>query len=362
MMSKKRIAGIAVCVVIVAGVSYRLMRPRTDVTADAYVGERTATVWSTLAAVRQPVATLRFGQKVGVIERRGDQVHVRLPSGELGWLDSRLLMDAALWDRGTKLLEQTRKMPLQGAGHTKVSTNVRIEAGRTATRLCQFMRDVPVEIFARASAEWGPAEEGSSRESAGEDTKPKREDWILVRGQVPTAPDNGSLSGGGSAAPPARVDAVNAVAGWVVARFIELDLPETVKDYSASSGMRVLAWFELNRVPEEPGGSVTKPQYLVAGVRGGEGHTCDFNALRVYTWGAKRRRYETAYVESDLCGYLPIRVANSPAGEPEFRFQAQQRGAREERVYRLKQTSVRRVHEPNEPPPPRKHAAAAKHR
>ena len=44
------------------------------------------------------------------------------------------------------------------------------------------------------------------------------------------------------------------------------------------------------------------------------GKACDFTMLRVYTWGSKRKRYETAYVESDLCGHLPIRVPPYPLG------------------------------------------------
>ena len=88
------------------------------------------------------------------------------------------------------------------------------------------------------------------------------------------------------------------VAGWVLARFVELDLPDPVKDYASSADLHVVAWFELNRVPDGSGGEV--PQYLVAGSRGGEGGACDFTMLRVYTWSTARKRYETAYVESDL--------------------------------------------------------------
>src|SRR5277367_6494814 len=39
---------------------------------------------------------------------------------------------------------------------------------------------------------------------------------------------------------------------------------------------------------------------------GPEGQPCDFTALRVYTWGKQKERYETAFVESDVCGKFPI--------------------------------------------------------
>jgi hypothetical protein len=129
------------------------------------------------------------------------------------------------------------------------------------------------------------------------------------------------------------------VAGWVLARFIELDLPGPVLDYASSADLRVVAAFELNRVPDGSGGEA--PQYLVAGTRGPEGQACDFTMLRVYTWGAARKRYETAYVESDLCGRLPIRVSQGAKG-PEFRF-FEAGGSAEGRTYVMQQTVVRRV-------------------
>jgi hypothetical protein len=99
----------------------------------------------------------------------------------------------------------------------------------------------------------------------------------------------------------------------------------------------------LNRVPDGSGGE--SPQYLVAGSRGGEGRDCDFTMLRVYTWGAKRKRYETAYVESDLCGRLPIQVSTSARG-PEFEFpDAEASGT--ERRYEMIQTEVRRIKNPD---------------
>ena len=75
--------------------------------------------------------------------------------------------------------------------------------------------------------------------------------------------------------------------------------------------------------------------------RGGEGQVCDFTLLRVYTWGAIRKRYETAYVESHLCGRLPIQVSWATAS-PEFHF-AEAGGSTAQRTYILQQTIVRRL-------------------
>ena len=78
-----------------------------------YVGERSATLWSRPAQVRQPVATVRYGERVAVIQRRGRQAEVRTAQGVQGWLETQLLMEPALWQRSVQLLEQAREMPVQ---------------------------------------------------------------------------------------------------------------------------------------------------------------------------------------------------------------------------------------------------------
>ena len=139
------------------------------------------------------------------------------------------------------------------------------------------------------------------------------------------------MPGGSSSAAP--------VAGWVLARFIDLDMPGPVRDNANTADLHVLAWFVLNQVPDGSGGQA--PQYLVAGSRGGEGQPCDFTLLRVYTWSVARKRYETAYVESDLCGRLPILVSRGEKG-PTFHF-TDANDAPAQRTYVMEQTSVRRV-------------------
>ncbi len=159
-------------------------------------------------------------------------------------------------------------------------------------------------------------------------------------GAAEAKPSTGdAVSGGPVISQSTPAAAAGPVAGWVLARFVELDLPDAVKDYASSADLHVVAWFELNRVPDGSGGEV--PQYLVAGSRGGEGGVCDFTMLRVYTWSKARKRYETAYVESDLCGRLPIHISIGAKG-PEFDFPDVDEGGAD-RAYVMIQTSVRRV-------------------
>jgi hypothetical protein len=340
-----------------------------------YVGDRDVILWNTLAQVRESVADVHYGDRVEVLRVEGPASQVRTSSGTIGWMrDSRQMMDSDLWGKSGALLEKARALPVQARGRTKTVSNLRAEPGRDAPRIFQFGRGTRVLILQRAVADASSgADEPSPEEksAATEAQKAKQEDWLLVIRAIDSPPSgDGAPSPGASSTEMKRAtgDVVSSgpvlqqspgaaagapaglVAGWVLARFVELDLPGPVKDLASSADLHVVAWFELNRVPDGSGGEA--PQYLVAGSRGGEGQVCDFSMLRVYTWGAARKRYETAYVESDLCGRLPIRVSAGPKG-PQFKF-ADLDDSNVERTYEMVQTAVRRVKDASSHPKPRR--------
>jgi hypothetical protein len=312
-------------------------RPKHETLGEAFVSERSVTLWSSVAQVREPVGTLHYGDRVDVLAQRNDNTKVRTAAGT-GWVDARFLMKPALWQRSAALLEQVRPMPVQARGRTKVATNLRVEPGRNQPRLYQFARGVAVEVVGRAVADWSQV---SDEKETAEPQEAKKEEWYLVRGLATRPPGE---SAGKSTEPNTTTqscDQTIPIAGWVIARFIEYNLPEPVEEGVASANVRAVAWFELNRVPDAAG---EKPQYLLAGSKGSDAQPCDFTTLRVYTWDAKKTRYETAFIENDLCGDLPIRVGRGPKNEPEFRFHEKD-GGKSERVYHLVQTVVRRIRE-----------------
>jgi hypothetical protein len=311
-------------------------RPKHETLGEAFVSERSATLWSSVAQVREPMGTLHYGDRVEILARRNDNTKVRTVASGVGWIDTRFLMEPALWQRSAKLLEQVRPMPVQARGRTKVATNLRVEPGRNQPRLYQFGRGVAVEVVGRAVADVSQA---SDEKEAAEPQESKKEEWYLVRGLATRPPGEVASRSTEANTTTQSGDQTIPIAGWVIARFVEYNLPEPVAEGIASANVRAIAWFELNRV-NDPAGE--KPQYLVAGAKGPDGQPCDFTTLRVYTWDVKKTRYETAFIENDLCGALPIRVDRGPKNEPEFRFHVMD-GDKKELRYRLIQTVVRRV-------------------
>jgi hypothetical protein len=353
-------------VLILAALLYWKLHPGSPkVISVGYVGDRDVIFWDSLAPVRESVGQVHYGDRVEIVRVEGTAVQVRTTSGTIGWIrDSRQMMDSDLWGKSASLFERARTLPIQARGRTKTVSNVRVEPGRDGRRIFQFARGTRVLILERAVTDASQGlEENSQQEKAApanDQESSKQEDWLLVlRAMDSPVNGDGTISPGTGAAgvKPATGDAVSGgpnvtqsvpagvggpagpVAGWVLARFVELDLPGPVKDYASSADLHVVAWFELNSVPDGSGGEA--PQYLVAGSHGGEGGSCDFTMLRVYTWSTTRKRYETAYVESELCGRLPIRVSSGAKG-PEFQFSEVDKGGAD-RKYVMSQTSVRRA-------------------
>jgi hypothetical protein len=363
-----RKGGVIPLLLIVAAVVYWRIYPHSPkVLSVGYVADRDVILWSSLAQVKQPIAEMHYGDRVEVVREEGTSLQVRGISGTIGWLpDSRQIMNEQLWGESASLLARARTMPVQALGHTKTVSNIRIEPGRDAKRIYQFTRGTPVVVLERAVAYLPQAGQDSSSDdkdaaTATTEEEPKQqEDWLLVlrmqgtssagddpnSSRSPATPVSRASGNPVSGAPAnSRADllpggsAAFPIAGWVLARFIELDMPGPVRDIANSADLHVVAWFVLNRVPNGSGGE--SPQYLVAGSRGGEGQPCDFTLLRVYTWSLARKRYETAYIESNLCGRLPIQVSGGEKG-PEFHF-AEAGDTPADRKYEMVQTTVRRV-------------------
>lgn len=331
-MSHRRWLLIILLVALIAGVWWA--RRNRSHYPDAYIADQSATLWSATAQVRRQVGTLGYGEKVGVLGRAGELTEVRSTDGTQGWVDTRLLMAPALWNQVGELISSAQKMPVQAKGHTRTISNVHIDPGRDSSRIFQFGRNVPVVILRRQVAAPSHAAEesrASDESTPSPEEKSDLEDWSLVLYSPAKAGSSSSSAGTQLNSGPAIP-----IAGWVLSRFVELDPPRPIGDYTAAAGRKVVGWLQLDTVPDPSG---DKPQYVVAAAKSGEGQSCDFTSIRVYTWGAVRMRYETSFADNTVCGRLPLRVSQTAAG-PEFRFTDDKNV---ERAYRLIGTVVRRL-------------------
>jgi hypothetical protein len=235
--------------------------------AAAYVLPRSLDVMDTTAQIRSVVGHLKAGDRVEVLATTAHWSKLRMPGDTTGWVETKYLLDGATYERGQAVLKTLGQQTPQAAGHLSTSTNLHLDPARDSLSLGELAQNEPLEIFARKMVERPPDPQATGK-------SPRRHDvWYLIR-------TKGS-------------------AGWVLGRFVELDVPAGIAVYA--QGVNMVAWAVLKTVQD---GGTAVPEYLVADRIGAE--DVDFNHIRVFTWWLKNHKYVTAYVESGLAGHFPI--------------------------------------------------------
>ncbi len=268
----------------------------------AYVLPPVLAVVDTTAEVRMVVETLKDGDRVEVLGRTPNWAHVRLADGRSGWVETKNLLDSETYEGGKRLLKELGAIPPQAVGHTTNVANLHLQPSRDAPQLAQLPERQSVEIIGRRLVD---------RPAAPDQPAPgvtPRDAWYLIRS--------------------------DSRAGWIMGRLVALDVPEGISMYA--QGVNLVAWLVVNTLDDE-GRQV--PQYLVADRVGTQDF--DFNHLRVFTWWGKKRQYATAYVESNLRGFFPIRITRLN-NLPYFRLRLVDRnGGKFQKVYGMFGSIVR---------------------
>jgi hypothetical protein len=257
-------------VAIASAYYYFVYRPAHRIVREvAYVLPETLQVVDTPAEVRIVVDSLKGGDRLEIISRTRNWTRVQTPDGLRGWVEAKNLLDSRSYEGGQQLLRELVSLPPQAEGHTNGVVNLRLEPSRDGAQLAQLTENQTLQVFGRRLVERpGPADQPSSTET--------REAWYLIR--------------------------ANSHAGWVLGRFVALDIPQALSAYA--QGTNLVAWVVIKTV--EDGGQPV-PEYVVADRMSTQ--EADFSHIRVFTWWVKKHEYVTAYVESNLKGYFPIGVS-----------------------------------------------------
>ena len=269
----------------------------------AYVLPASVPVVDTPAEVRIVVGSVKSGERVEIIRRTHNWAHIQTSDGLTGWVENVDLLDSQTYEGGQKLLHDLLDIPVQAEGHTGGVVNLRLEPSRDAAQLAQLSENLKVQVFGRTLVD-RPTPDGQPSAAK------VRDAWYLIR--------------------------ANARAGWVLGRFVSLDIPEKLSPYA--QGTNLVAWVVLKTVDDE---GQPVPEYLTADREGTQ--EADFSHIRVFTWWVKDHKYVTAYVESQLNGYFPIRVAVVD-DVPYFRLRLMdEQGQKYQKVYGLFDTITRAV-------------------
>ena len=293
----------------------------------AYVSAPQAILRDRVSAVFSKTGTVKNGDRVQILERERHFARVRTVSGVEGWIEQRALVPQQVYDGFQKLSQQAQSDPVQATGTTRNDTNIHLDPGRETEHLYQLNQGSKVSILQRATAEktvpGGMAKPASSKNESAKPVTPLMEDWWLIRD------------------PDGRV-------GWVLARFVDLDVPLEIAQYA--EGQRIVAFFVLDQVAD---GDKKVPQYLVVLTEPKDGLPFDYNQVRVFTWNVRKHRYETAYREHNLNGFLPVTISQENFDKegtlPVFILQVKDDdGKMSQGKYKMNTPIVRRVLAPGE--------------
>jgi SH3-like domain-containing protein len=302
-----------------------------------YVSAVQASLRDQVAAIYNRVGSVKNGERVEVLDHEKRFARVRTAAGVEGWIEERYLVDQKTYDALQQLTKDSLSDPVQAPGVLRNDTNLHLTPGRETEHLYQLTSGAKVSILKRATAEKAGVvvQQKPGKKEAG----PVLEDWWLVR------------------------DAENRV-GWVLARMVDIDAPLDIAQYA--EGQRFVAFFVLNQVqdPAKEGNDKNVPQYLCAITEPRDGSPYDYDQIRVFTWNTHKHRYETAYREHGLNGFLPITVTTENFDKegtlPVFILHVKDdNGNLIDRKYKLNTPIVRRVLAPGEQKEP---SAPAKRR
>ena len=293
-----------------------------------YVSAPQATLRDQVSTIYSRVGTVKNGDRVDVLDHEKRFARVRTTTGLEGWIEERYLVNQRTYDQIQKLTQENLADPVQAPATLRNDTNLHVTPGRETEHLYQLSSGAKISVLKRATAEKQPGMALAPAKPGAKGSGPALEDWWLVR------------------------DAQNRV-GWVLARMVDEDVPLDIAQYA--EGQRFVAFFVLDRVHDEgkEGADKNVPQYLCALTQPHDGEPYDYDQIRVFTWNAKKHRYETAYREHGLNGVLPVTVTSDNFDKegtlPVFILRVKdEAGNVSERKYKLNTPIVRRVLAPGE--------------
>lgn len=310
----------------------------------AYVAAPEAVLRDRVAAAYTKTGVLHNGERVVVLERMTNRrfARVRSSRGEEGWVQERYLTDQETFEALQKLAEQFNNAPAQAVAETRAQVNLHVAPGRKTEHLYQLNENVKVDLLERKTVDKNAvpvvkpdAKEADSEPPTGEEATPQKpgaaavlEDWWLVR------------------------DAQKRV-GWVLRGMLYVDAPIEIAQYA--EGHRIVAFCLLDEVQD---GDKKAGEYLMLLSENKDGLPYDYDQARVFTWNLRRHRYETAFRDGGLTGFLPVTVGKESFGNEgnlrTFTLQlADEAGTLHEQKFKFNPPIVRQVLAAGEKPLPK---------
>jgi hypothetical protein len=316
-----------------------------------YVSARQVYLHDRVAAVSNRVGVVTNGQALLVLEKGKRFTKVQTPKGEVGWLEDHSIIDDKLYAQFDDLDKKHHDDAPVARGTLRDDLYLHLLPGRETAHFLVLPGNSKLDLLQRGSvAKTAPGALPVPRPAAA----PKQAGAAHPSMGAATAPT--SASAVNPAAPPPVMEDWWLVrdgsghCGWLLARQIDVDVPDEVAIYA--EGQRMIAAYPLTRVMDSgverkaakkgvrgakidlanepaPAGTPTEHlEYVTVLAPPRNGLPYDYDQIRVFTWSLNHHRYETAFRMRGVRGYLPVTIGQDPSlrdanGQPAPTFTAE---------------------------------------
>ena len=357
-------------VLILSGCSHFRPKPTTQY---VYVTAKQTFLRDRIAAVSNRTATVQNGDKLEVLDHSRRFIRVKTDKGETGWIDEKAVVTQDVYGQFEDLAQACKNTPTIAGAVVQDDVNLHLKPGRDTEKFYRLVEGDKLQLLQRATLPKPnpggiapvrtPPKTQSGKPVPGADDQNQpppiaMEDWWLARDS-------------------------HGRAGWLLSRMLDVDAPDSLTRYS--EGQRFVGAYVLATV-YDPGveqDNKNIPEYVAVLSPRVAGLPYDFNQVRIFTWNVKMHRYETAFREKNIEGYLPVKIFQSkdPYGKaalaqsplPTFTYRVLPADASPvvpdpvtglavpsrtiEKTYRLEGNVVRRIAPPGYKDPPEAHPA-----
>jgi SH3-like domain-containing protein len=269
-----------------------------------YVTAKQTFLRDRVAAVSNRTGIVANGDRLEVLEHARHFYKVKTDKGELGWIEEKAVATQDVYDGFAALQNDHKADPAVASAVVRDEVNLHLKPGRDTERFYRLAEGAKLQLLERATlpkpmppgaVQSKPGGAKSGTNGAKPDAAPipiAMEDWWLVR------------------------DAQGRT-GWLLSRMMDVDAPDDLTRYA--EGQKFVGAYVLTTVHDEGAEQKVKDIPIFLTVLGPykSGLPYDFDQVRVFTWSVKMHRYETAFREKNIEGYLPVALqeAKDPYGK-----------------------------------------------